>query len=139
MSELADGIQQAGSPPAKLWERIRQDPLRAPEHVALADQYQEAVMNRFPRGVVIKVEVRNQKGDSVLAIKGIPVEQVGMLVDALMDELPPVPQMIPRCTSSAAGGARGDRVIVPGSMNGGTALLGCRGAVLCTTTCLECV
>ena len=36
MSELADGIQQAGSPPAKLWERIREDPLRAPEHVALA-------------------------------------------------------------------------------------------------------
>lgn len=36
MSEVAEGIPQAGSPPGKLWERIRQDPLHAPEHVALA-------------------------------------------------------------------------------------------------------
>ena len=36
MSELAEGIREAGSPPAKLWEHIREDPLRAPEHVALA-------------------------------------------------------------------------------------------------------
>ena len=36
MSELAEGIEKAQSPPAKLWERIREDPLRAPEHIALA-------------------------------------------------------------------------------------------------------
>jgi hypothetical protein len=65
------------------------------EYVALADQYQEAVTNRFPRGVVIKVEVRNQKGDSVLDIKGIPVEQVDLLVEALIDELPAVPELLP--------------------------------------------
>jgi hypothetical protein len=65
------------------------------DHVALADQYQEAVTNRFPRGVVIKVEVRNQKGDSVLDIKGIPVEQVSLLIEALMDKLPAAPELLP--------------------------------------------
>ncbi len=65
------------------------------EYRALADQYQEAVTNRFPKGVVIKVEVRNQKGDSVLDIKGIPVEQVDLLIEALMDELPEVPELLP--------------------------------------------
>jgi hypothetical protein len=36
MSELAEGFEKSQSPPAKLWEQIRQDPLRAPEHIALA-------------------------------------------------------------------------------------------------------
>lgn len=65
------------------------------EHVALADQYQEAVTKRFARGVAIKVAVRNQKGDSVLDIKGIPVEQMDLLVEALMDELPTAPELLP--------------------------------------------
>jgi hypothetical protein len=65
------------------------------EYMALADQYQEAVSNRFPKGVVIKVEVRNQKGESVLDIKGIPVEKMSLLIEALMDDLPPAPQLLP--------------------------------------------
>jgi hypothetical protein len=65
------------------------------EYVALADQYQQAVSHRFPKGVVIKVEVRNQNGESVFDIKGIPVEQVDTLVEALMDELPPAPRLLP--------------------------------------------
>ena len=36
MSELAEGIERPQAPPAKLWERIRADPLRAPEYIALA-------------------------------------------------------------------------------------------------------
>jgi hypothetical protein len=36
MSDVAEGIEKADEPPAGLWERIRQDPLRAPEHIALA-------------------------------------------------------------------------------------------------------
>ena len=36
MSELAEGIEKGSSPPAKLWARIKEDPLRAPEHIALA-------------------------------------------------------------------------------------------------------
>jgi hypothetical protein len=65
------------------------------EDVALADQYQEAVTKKFPKGVVIKVVARNQKGESVLDIKGIPMNQMSKLLEVLMDELPPVPQMLP--------------------------------------------
>ena len=36
MSEWAEADAQAEKPPARLWERLRADPLRAPEHVALA-------------------------------------------------------------------------------------------------------
>ena len=34
--------------------------------------------------------VRNQKGKAVLDFKGIPVEQVGQLIEALSEQLPPV-------------------------------------------------
>jgi hypothetical protein len=36
VSELAEVEEPAEEPPASLWERLRADPLRAPEHVALA-------------------------------------------------------------------------------------------------------
>jgi hypothetical protein len=61
-----------------------------PEAEALAEQYSEAVTSRFPKGVRVKVQVRNQKGKAVLDFKGIPVEQVNQLVEALSGELPPV-------------------------------------------------
>jgi hypothetical protein len=67
-------------------------PLPAEAEV-LADQYREAVTSRFPKGVLIKVEVRNQKGKAVLDFKGIPVEQVAKLVEALTGDLPPVREL----------------------------------------------
>jgi hypothetical protein len=36
VSDLAEVEEPAEEPPARLWERLRADPLRAPEHVALA-------------------------------------------------------------------------------------------------------
>ncbi|MDA0163217.1 EcsC family protein [Solirubrobacter ginsenosidimutans] len=36
MSEWAEVEEPADKPPANLWDRLRTDPLRAPEHVALA-------------------------------------------------------------------------------------------------------
>ena len=36
MSELVEVDEPAEEPPASLWERLRADPVRAPEHVALA-------------------------------------------------------------------------------------------------------
>jgi hypothetical protein len=36
VSELVEAEDRAEQPPANLWERLRADPLRAPEHVALA-------------------------------------------------------------------------------------------------------
>jgi hypothetical protein len=61
-----------------------------PEAEALGEQYREAVMGRFPKGVRVKVLVRNEKGKAVLDFKGIPVEQVSQLAAALTEELPPV-------------------------------------------------
>jgi hypothetical protein len=63
-----------------------------PEKVELAEQYTEAVALRFPagKGALVKVTVRNQKGRAVLDFKGVPVEQVGLLAEALTGELPPV-------------------------------------------------
>jgi hypothetical protein len=54
-----------------------------PEARGLAEQYQQAVTNHFPQDVVVKVEVRNQKGKAVLDFKGIPVEDVETLIAAL--------------------------------------------------------
>jgi len=62
------------------------------EALELAEQYSEAVALRFPKGkgAVVKVTVRNQKGQAVLDFKGIPLEQVALLAAALTGELPPV-------------------------------------------------
>ncbi|WP_225409761.1 hypothetical protein [Stigmatella hybrida] len=60
-----------------------------PEKVELAEQYSEAVALRFPsgKGALVKVTVRNQKGKAVLDFKGVPVEQVSLLAEALTGEL----------------------------------------------------
>jgi hypothetical protein len=64
-----------------------------PEAVVLAGRYREAVTGSFPKGALVKVQVRNQKGKAVVDFKGIPLEQVAKLIEALMGELPPVPQV----------------------------------------------
>jgi hypothetical protein len=59
------------------------------EDVALADQYREALKGQFPQGSNVQVLVRNEKGSSVLDIKSIPLAEVGTMILALMDHLPP--------------------------------------------------
>jgi hypothetical protein len=66
-----------------------------PEAEALAEQYSEAVTGRFPKGARVKVLVRNQRGKAVLDFKGIPLEQVNQLVEALSGQLPPVREVRP--------------------------------------------
>jgi len=63
-----------------------------PEVEVLAEQVSEAVALRFPKGkgAIVKVALRNQKGQAVLDFKGIPVEQVLLLAEALTGELPAV-------------------------------------------------
>jgi len=61
-----------------------------PEAVLLADQYREAVTSRFPKGTLIKLQVRNHKGKAVVDLKGIPLDQMLRLAEALTSELPPV-------------------------------------------------
>jgi hypothetical protein len=60
------------------------------EAVERAEQYRKAVAGRFAKGVLVKVHVRNQKGQAVLDFKGVPVEQVSQLIEALTGELPSV-------------------------------------------------
>jgi hypothetical protein len=61
-----------------------------PEVEARAEQYSEAVARRFPKGKGLRVKalVRNEKGKAVMDFKGIPVDQLGLLAEALTDELP---------------------------------------------------
>jgi hypothetical protein len=61
-----------------------------PEAEVLAEQYREAVTGSFPKGVRVKVLVRNEKGKAVLDFKGIPLEQVSQFAAALTGQLPPV-------------------------------------------------
>ncbi|MFL5349313.1 MAG: hypothetical protein ACJ8AT_31315 [Hyalangium sp.] len=65
-----------------------------PEAEALAEQYRQAVTVRFPqgKGTLVKVRVRNQKGKAVLDFTGIPLEQVGQLLEALKEQVPVVRQ-----------------------------------------------
>lgn len=71
-----------------------------PEVETLADQYREAVTSRLPRGTRVKVLLRNEKGKAVLDFKGIPVEQVSQLAQALTGELPPVREVfVPQQTN----------------------------------------
>jgi hypothetical protein len=67
-------------------------PLPAEAEV-LAGQYRQAVTSRFPKGALIQVQVRNQKGKAVVDFKGIPLEQVARLAEALTAELPPVNEL----------------------------------------------
>lgn len=53
------------------------------EAVALADHYRDTMKDWFPKGVRVKVLLRNQKGKAVLDIKGIPLEEVSQLAEAL--------------------------------------------------------
>ena len=59
------------------------------EDLALATQYQEALSGQFPKGVVVKTLVRNEKGLAVLDITSIPVRQVPTLLKALAAVVPP--------------------------------------------------
>jgi len=64
-----------------------------PGAVELGEQYHAAVTARFSTAAPIQVQVRNHKGKPVVDFKGIPLEQVSKLVEALSGELPPVPKM----------------------------------------------
>ncbi|KFE58445.1 hypothetical protein [Hyalangium minutum] len=60
--------------------------------MALAEQYSEAVAQRFPKGkgTLVKLALRNQKGKAVVDIQGIPLEQMLLLAEALTAQLPGV-------------------------------------------------
>jgi len=59
-----------------------------PEIEARAEQFCEAVMDCFPKGkgTRVKVGVRNEKGTAVLDFRGIPVDQLHLLLEALKSQ-----------------------------------------------------
>jgi hypothetical protein len=59
------------------------------QDVALVDAYREALQGQFPQGSHVQVLVRNEKGSSVVDFKSVPVGEVGTLILALMDHVPP--------------------------------------------------
>jgi hypothetical protein len=59
------------------------------EDVALADVYREVLKGQFPQASHVQLVVRNEKGTSVLDFKSVPLAEVGTLILALMDHLPP--------------------------------------------------
>ncbi len=59
-----------------------------PEAVELADQVSKAVASRFQKGDPVKVQLRNHQGTAVLDFRGIPLEKLAKLVEALMADEP---------------------------------------------------
>jgi hypothetical protein len=64
-----------------------------PGAVELGEQYHAALKARFPTVAAVQVQVRNVKGKALVDFKGIPLEQVNKLIEALTGELPPVPEV----------------------------------------------
>jgi len=57
------------------------------------EQYHAALKARFPTETPVQVRVRNIKSKAVVDFRGIPIEQVNKLIEALTGELPPVPEV----------------------------------------------
>jgi hypothetical protein len=62
----------------------------APELVQLAERYARAVERRFPKGTQVKVTLRNENGQAVFDIEGVPMDQVHLLLEVLSNPLPPL-------------------------------------------------
>jgi hypothetical protein len=63
------------------------------EHRALVDQYRAAVINRFPKGSPVRVQLRFHKNEVVVDFRSIPVLQVNKLTEALLEQLTPEPEL----------------------------------------------
>jgi len=59
----------------------------SPESVVLANQYREAVTSRFPKGTLIKRQVRNHKGKAMVN-QDIPLDQMLKLAREISSPLP---------------------------------------------------
>jgi hypothetical protein len=59
------------------------------EDVAQAEKYRAALKGQFSQGSDVKLKVHNLKGTSVLDIQNIPMTEVGTMLEALRDHVPP--------------------------------------------------
>jgi hypothetical protein len=59
------------------------------EDVAQAEKYRAALQGQFSQGSDVQLKVRNEKGNSVVDIKSVPIAEMGTLILSLMDHVPP--------------------------------------------------
>ncbi len=55
-----------------------------PEDLERVDHVRDSVTSRFAKGVPVRVQVRNHKGKTVVDFKGIPLDQLAKLAEALL-------------------------------------------------------
>jgi hypothetical protein len=79
VDELRQALAHQRSPDSNL-------PIPA-EDRAVVDQCREAVVRRFPSVESIRVQLRTHEGKTVVDFKGIPVEKLDKLVEALTEQL----------------------------------------------------
>jgi hypothetical protein len=58
--------------------------------LARAQQYRSVLTKAFPAETGVRLAVRNSKGKTVVTFKDVPLEDVELMVEALMDGLQPV-------------------------------------------------
>jgi hypothetical protein len=69
---------------------VSESPSLPPELAQLAERYTLAAARRFPKGTQVKVTLRNENGEAVFDIEGVPVDQVHLLLEVLSSPLPPL-------------------------------------------------
>jgi hypothetical protein len=76
VDEMRKAIQRRRKPASS-------KPLPQPA-LSLVDQVRETVMGRFTKGDPVRVQLRNYKGKAVVDFKGIPLEKLTKLAEALL-------------------------------------------------------
>lgn len=66
-------------------------PALPPHLAAMEKRYNLAAARRFPKGTNVKVTLREENGEVLMDIEGVPLDQVHVLVDVLTRPLPGLP------------------------------------------------
>ncbi|WP_224367309.1 hypothetical protein [Hyalangium versicolor] len=69
-------------------------PALSPELALLEKRYNLAAARWFPKGTNVKVTLHEENGEVLMDIKGVPVDQVHVLVDVLTRPLPGTPDAL---------------------------------------------
>ncbi|KFE70558.1 hypothetical protein [Hyalangium minutum] len=56
----------------------------------LSEQYTLAAARRFPKGSQVKVTLREENGEVLMDIEGVPEDSVHLLIDVFTRPLPPL-------------------------------------------------
>ena len=69
-------------------------PALSPELVLVEKRYNLAAARRFPKGTNVKITLREENGEVLMDIEGVPADQVYLLVDVLTRPLPGLPDAL---------------------------------------------